>query len=393
GFSVQGVLGAVMILLFGFLFVTVSSRLTGEVGSSSNPISGMTIATLLLTCLIFVLVGKTAAKDVTVLLTSLSVAAVVCIASSNGGTTSQDLKTGFLVGATPKYQQYAILIGTLTSAVVIGGTMLALNAGGTHYTTKNVPSATGTIPPKAPTVKVGQPYAGKDPADYRRLYVREGEYDGVSRGWYLADSSGALKYRIDVPIKRGEKVMDNNEQAPERFKAPQPELFQLIIEGILGGKLEWALVVTGALIAVTLELMGISALPVAVGMDLGLGTATPIFAGGMLRWLTDKWRGVSASEAETETSPGVLLSSGYIAGGTLCGLMIGFLAMLPWEGVMKALNLGRHVSEDYGKGETSEAKLISLAAFGVLAVVLLLLGDQKAVEPGAGPAGSPTQGR
>ena len=120
-FHLRGILGALMILLFGFLFVTVSSRLTGEVGSSSNPISGMTIATLLLTCLVFVLLDQ---RDRPAMLTALSVAAVVCIASSNGGTTSQDLKTGFLVGATPKFQQYGILIGTLTSAVVIGGTSL-----------------------------------------------------------------------------------------------------------------------------------------------------------------------------------------------------------------------------------------------------------------------------
>ena len=98
GLNFQGLLGAVMILLFGFLFVTVSSRLTGEVGSSSNPISGMTIATLLLVCLIFFILGRTGPSA---MLTALTVAAVVCIASSNGGTTSQDLKTGYLVGATP----------------------------------------------------------------------------------------------------------------------------------------------------------------------------------------------------------------------------------------------------------------------------------------------------
>ncbi|HEV3446977.1 MAG TPA: oligopeptide transporter, OPT family, partial [Gemmataceae bacterium] len=107
-----GLLGALMILVFGFLFVTVSSRLTGEVGSSSNPISGMTIATLLLTCLIFLVLGKT---DRPAMLTALSVAAVVCIASSNGGTTSQDLKTGYLVGATPRKQQLAIMVGAVSS--------------------------------------------------------------------------------------------------------------------------------------------------------------------------------------------------------------------------------------------------------------------------------------
>ena len=92
------ILGAILIIAFGFLFVTVSSRLTGEVGSSSNPISGMTVATLLLTCLVFLIIGWTAPPY---FVTALSIGGIVCIAASNGGTTSQDLKTGFLVGATP----------------------------------------------------------------------------------------------------------------------------------------------------------------------------------------------------------------------------------------------------------------------------------------------------
>ena len=92
-------LGAILIIAFGFLFVTVSSRLTGEVGSSSNPISGMTVATLLLTCLVFLIIGWTAPPY---FVTALSIGGIVCIAASNGGTTSQDLKTGFLVGSTPK---------------------------------------------------------------------------------------------------------------------------------------------------------------------------------------------------------------------------------------------------------------------------------------------------
>src|SRR5262249_24112172 len=154
---------AVMILLFGFLFVTVSSRLTGEVGSSSNPISGMTIATLLLTCLIFVLVGR---RDPAVWLTAMSVAAVVCIASSNAGTTSQDLKTGYLVGATPKYQQYAILVGTLTSALAIGVTMMVLNTGGTHYTKRGEWYQVKVDEPVQKMQKVGRPYEGKDDKDY-----------------------------------------------------------------------------------------------------------------------------------------------------------------------------------------------------------------------------------
>ncbi len=133
------ILGAILIVAFGFLFVTVSSRLTGEVGSSSNPISGMTVATLLLTCLVFLIIGWTTPPY---FVTALSIGGIVCIAASNGGTTSQDLKTGFIVGATPKNQQIAILIGALASALVLGYVLLWLNQASTVYVpagdTKNV---------------------------------------------------------------------------------------------------------------------------------------------------------------------------------------------------------------------------------------------------------------
>src|SRR5205085_3297340 len=124
------IFGALLIVAFGFLFVTVSSRLTGEIGSSSNPISGMTVATLLLTCLAFLLLKWTAPPY---FVTALSIGGIVCIAASNGGTTSQDLKTGFLVGSTPKYQQSAILVGALASALVLGPILLQLNKSGTVY--------------------------------------------------------------------------------------------------------------------------------------------------------------------------------------------------------------------------------------------------------------------
>src|SRR5439155_9580977 len=223
-------------------------------------ISGMTIATLLLTCLIFVLIGKNAKETPAVLLTAISIAAVVCIASSNGGTTSQDLKTGFLVGATPKYQQWAILIGTLTSALVIGGTMLALNKTGTHYSKRGIPAGArlepDEIPADAPRQEVGQPYAGKDTNTYRAVYVRNPRINEMDRGWYLVDDQDRVAYWIDVPIQRKYKVMDKVDdtevEATEKFKAPQPQLFQIITEGILGGELQWGLVITGVLIAVAM---------------------------------------------------------------------------------------------------------------------------------------------
>src|SRR3954462_13083259 len=117
-------LAAILVIVFGFLFVTVSSRITGLIGTSSNPISGMTIATLILTCLLFVALRWTVEAYGP---TAICVGAVVCIAAANAGGTSQDLKTGYLVGATPYYQQLGLVIGVITSAAVIGWTTLYLH--------------------------------------------------------------------------------------------------------------------------------------------------------------------------------------------------------------------------------------------------------------------------
>ncbi len=402
GLSFQGILGAGMILLFGFLFVTVSSRLTGEVGSSSNPISGMTIATLLLVCLIFLILGRTGPGA---MLTALTVAAVVCIASSNGGTTSQDLKTGYLVGATPSKQQWAILIGAVTSALVIGLTMLALNAAGVHYTKKGIPAdATLVAPDGSPTEKPGRPYdrdqeafaEGEgdkkttnpgwkaDTAEYRVVHVRTGEHEKLKPGRYLVTVDGKPVYRADVPISQEEKKMDNLADSPKEFTAPTPRLFANIIQGILNGTLEWSLIIAGALLAITLELCGVSALPVAVGMYLPLGASTPIFIGGMLRLGADKLRGKPKSDAESETSPGVLLASGYIAGGTLCGLILAFFAFVPE--IQQALNIGFHIfgevnpetgKKEWAPDEVKGAKIAAVGMFGLLGAFLLWVGSRK----------------
>src|SRR5213594_1650670 len=122
-------LGAVLIVIFGFFFATVSSRICGQIGSSANPISGMTIAALLGTCLIFVAIGWTGVDH---RVQAISIAAVVAVATANAGNTSQDLKTGFLVGSTPRHQQIAIPIGALGSALVVGWTLTLLNRAYTY---------------------------------------------------------------------------------------------------------------------------------------------------------------------------------------------------------------------------------------------------------------------
>src|SRR4029079_14659583 len=137
-------LAAVLVVVFGFFFVSVSSRITGLIATSSNPISGMTIATLILTCTIFVAVGWTGDYYAPI---ALGVGAVVCIAPAIGGATYPDLQNGALVGATPIYQQTGLLIGVVCSAVVIGFTTLYLNkVMGIRYAPLAAPQSTLSAP-------------------------------------------------------------------------------------------------------------------------------------------------------------------------------------------------------------------------------------------------------
>jgi putative OPT family oligopeptide transporter len=184
-------LTALLVILFGFFFVTVSSRITGEIGSSSNPISGMTIATLLLTCGLFVLLGRTGVGFKAMALTT---AALVCVAASNGGTISQDLKTGFLVGATPRHQQVAILFGVVTSAIAIGFTLLVLDESKTTVEPVKYPGftiAAGTAGVDARTTKE----KGPDGTEYKVTFVQTDKLttaDGtvVPRGKYYVSDAG-----------------------------------------------------------------------------------------------------------------------------------------------------------------------------------------------------------
>ncbi len=196
-------LGALLIVVIGFLFTTVSSHLTGEIGSSSCPTSGMTVATLLLTCLVFLIVGWTGPAY---FVTALSIGGIVCIASSNGGTTSQDLKTGFLVGSTPRSQQIAILAGSLASALALGPILLVLNDAYTVY----VPATTfqkieaSATPPRVQIANLS-PFQEKIKPDttgnYRVLKNEKGGANsivpGLEAGEYLVNEQGEVVYKVE----------------------------------------------------------------------------------------------------------------------------------------------------------------------------------------------------
>ncbi len=355
-------LSALMIILFGFLFVTVSSRLTGEIGSSSNPISGMTVATLLLTCLVFLAVGWIGPEY---RVGALSIAAVVCIAASNGGTTSQDLKTGYIVGATPRLQQIGLLIGALTSAIVIGYSLKLLNDASTVYT-KNVPAYTvANVTDLKEKQKVQGPEARQDSGEYYVYQVTDQSPSDVlavlSPGKYLADDSGKITYLVDPGINGSVNKRDDGTSVT-KYEAPKARLMSLIIDGILTQKLPWGLVLLGVALALVLELCGISALPFAVGVYLPIAASAPIFVGGVVRWLVERKKPSVQTEVESETGPGILFSSGLIAGGAICGILLALTQVM--EGVAEKLDF----SKAMGTLATSDlfGLLIFLGAAGVL---------------------------
>lgn len=375
GFGYTGMAGAAMIVVFGFLFVTVSSRLTGEIGSSSNPISGMTVATLLLTCLLLLLMEgfglATINKEIK--LTALTIAGVVCVASSNGGSMAQALKAGHLVGATPRSQQIAILVGALTSALVVGLVLIAMNEANSTYSKKAVEKYESIVVntdglPKD-TVHSGI-YSADDKNSYFVLNVGRTERDAaLPPGRYLIDSAGKPVYLVDPGING---VLETNDQGDDikssKFDAPKTVLMQLIIDGILDRRLPWGLVLIGALIALTLELACVPSLPFAVGVYLPLAASTPIFIGGMIRLAVDRLRGLKAGQ-EDDSSPAVLLSSGYIAGGAIAAVLISFMNFR--EEILKAINLEE-------LAPTKE--WVSLIPFVALCIILCFVGLLKRTE-------------
>jgi putative OPT family oligopeptide transporter len=271
----MNLIGAILIVIFGFLFVTVSARLTGEIGSSSNPISGMTIATLLLTCLIFWLLGWTGREY---FVTALSVGAIVCVASSNGGSTAQDLKTGYLLGATPRIQQIAISIGALASALVLGPILVSLNNAQTVYVPVKE-QITTDVSKLSKTEALHGPQAKEDSKTYHVWQKRKEDASPGAAGRYLVDDSGKAVYLVDPGIN-GHVTKRPDGTEVRKFDAPKAVLMSYIIEGILGGKLPWGLVLFGVMIAIVLEMAGASSLAFAVGVYLPLSTSAPIFIGG-----------------------------------------------------------------------------------------------------------------
>lgn len=313
-------MASLLVVVFGFLFVTVSSRIVGIVGSSASPVSGMTIATLMATAAVFLLEGWTAPAFGAL---AITIGGVVCIAASNSGDTSQDLKTGYLIGATPRAQQMALMIGVVVSTVVIGFTLNLMNTGLEEF---HATPQTWNLNASHPGVAVEND-SSHLPAQIRVIAADNSVSLHPRTDYVILNSIGSSelqdgKYlyspatgRIEVHWVQG----IGSAAAP----APQARLMATVINGILTRKLPWGLVLIGVFLVIAVELLGIRSLTFAVGAYLPIATTLPIFIGGVVRWMVEAAarRKGEGAEAESEISPGSLYASGLIAAGGVMGLV------------------------------------------------------------------------
>jgi putative OPT family oligopeptide transporter len=289
----------IFVTVFGFLFVTVAARISGLLGNSSNPISGMSIATLMATCAIFFVAGWTA-PNYQVL--ALMIGGIVCIAAAIAGATSQDLKTGYLVGATPFWQQMGLLVGVTVSTLAIGTTLNLMNKGLEKYVETQIPVNIQSLPVGVKVEREAFTYHGKNYELLNSLGSHE-----IPDGEYLYDpGTKAIEYQWAQGI--------GSAKAP----APQARLMATVISGILNQRLPWRLVLMGVALVIAVEILGVRSLAFATGSYLPLGTTAAMFAGGLVRMLVDA---TTKKKDESEASPGALYSSGLIAAGGVFGLL------------------------------------------------------------------------
>jgi putative OPT family oligopeptide transporter len=367
-------LGAVLIVIFGFFFVVVSSRITGVIGVSANPISGMTIAALIGTATIFYLIGWT---GVDYRVAAISIAAVIAVSAALAGTTSQDLKTGFLVGSTPKRQQIAIMVGAMTSALAIGWTIALLNTTYTNVVPERHPgvalqaAAPGSHDRSVTSLGERMRHDGRD-WDVVRVNLPT---EGVQPGKYLIDpGTREVAYLVDPGI--GGRIREIDGKPITKLDSPKATIMALVTDGILTQRLPWGLVLIGVFLTVAIELMGLQSLPIAVGVYLPISTSAPMFIGGAVRWLVERrLRSSSRSIAEVESGPGVLYASGLIAGGAIAGVTIAAAA----AAMVKRAEAAQVPAADYlahlvglqgALGGFATSDLAALAMFTLLGAML-----------------------
>jgi putative OPT family oligopeptide transporter len=361
-------IAAVFVVVFGFLFVTVASRISGLIGNSSNPVSGMTIATLMATCAMFLVTGWTANAYAVL---ALTIGGVVCIASAIAGATSQDLKTGYLVGATPHWQQIGLVIGIMVSSLAIGFTLILMNKGLEQYEPIQIALDINHLPSGVERQQDNFTHNGRTYVLVNAIGSRE-----IPDGKYLYDPAS---HYIEVQWVQG--------IGSAQAAAPQARLMATVINGILNRRLPWRLVFLGVFLVIAVELLGVRSLPFAVGSYISIATTMAMFAGGLVRWLTE--RSMERKSDESEVSSGSLYASGLIAAGGVFGLLAIVINLfqdpelsrglphwvtstlrLPWPAKMFAFG-------ERFMPQLSQVPLLGVALFVLLAISLFVAARKK----------------
>ncbi|MFZ5979471.1 MAG: OPT family oligopeptide transporter, partial [Candidatus Zixiibacteriota bacterium] len=289
-----GFLGSAIAVLFGFFFVVVAARIVGIVGSSSSPVSGMTIATLLATCTILLYFGVEGTGG---MVTAMSVGSIVCIAVCLSGDIAQDLKTGYLLGATPWKQQVTEFIGLAVPALAMGFTL-----------------------------------------------------------YYLNEVFGFVEGATDR----------------EPLLAPQANVMAVVVQGIMNANLPWLPIIVGGMIAVAVELLGISSLPFAIGLYLPLSLSTPIMTGGLVAFAVKKYF-KNKEQFSRQNLRGILFASGLVAGDGVIGVVVAFMIGL-WGSYAKFYDA--HTSM-LGSLTGAFGPWLALLVFALLTAILAYLSFKK----------------
>jgi len=260
---------------------------------------------------------------------AITIGGVVCIAASNAGDTSQDLKTGYLIGATPWKQQLAIMVGVIVSIFSVGATLNAMNSGLEQFQRLQKPMVLSLDNLPEGVQSKGQfvrdhimltshnaDNPNREEVSHAKQYVVLNAIGSatLADGKYLYDPT---THQIEIQWMQG--------IGSEKAAAPQGRLMATVINGILSRKLPWSLVLLGVALVIMVELLGVRSLTLAVGAYLSIATTLAIFVGGVMRWMVDrrlaKNRDPEEVTTESEISSGSLYASGLIAAGGIVGLM------------------------------------------------------------------------
>ncbi len=323
---VAALVATLVMIVAGFFFAAVSGYLVGIIGSSNNPISGLTLSTLIIAALLMVMLGMEGNKGVAAV---LGVAAVVCVSSAVAGEMLQDLKVGHILGGTPWRMQLGDILGVGLASAVMFLPLIILQQGDINATKlKNAEKeknkvVAAVVVSNAKTVETADTiHSGKDVFILVDSAKPEKKYDTLRSGkniFVLAGTDTSKAF-----------VADEGGFGGPNLPAPQASLMAMLSQGIVKGEMAWPLIIVGMLMGLGFILMQVkSPMLISVGMYLPLETTFAIFIGGMIKGAVEKMnakKGHNDAQKARVENTGVLLAAGLIAGEALIGLVFAALA-------------------------------------------------------------------